>query len=486
MPFKWKCVNSSYLVPKSETNDSEDSGVSGIGVQSVSNFERNTSTFKEQECSVITDSTKCDTKNGITAGELCGYSGSNETYSSMPSSQLLPVTAEQTETYIKQEPVEDTENNGTSNDSGVYVGMKCEVLYKDTDVSGFGGQSISKFERNTSIFKEQQCSEITDLTECDTKNEITAGELCGYSGSNETYSSMPSSLLLPVNAEQTETYIKQEPVEDTENNGPSNDSGLYVGVKCEVLYKDTVHNSAEKNIPVSVAQCCDNEQEYHAKLNKSIKCDKYFDTTSDLSKHMMDSLAHSSNLGKQMVVHNVGKPHSCTECDKSFRYLCHLRKHMLIHSGVKYSCTECDKSFQNLSNLRRHMVTHSGEKAHSCTECDKSFQNLSSLRRHIVTHSGEKSHMCTECDKSFGQLSNLRNHMLIHTGEKPYSCTKCDKSFQRLFNLRRHILTHSGEKPHSCTECDKSFGQLCHLRRHMLIHSDEKPHGCTECNESTH
>ena len=498
MSFKWKCINPSYLVPKNEADDNEQTNVSCIGVPSVSNFEGNTPIFKEQQGSGITDLPDCDTKNGITAGELCGYSGSNKTYDGMPSSLLLPVNAEQTETYIKQEPVEDTENNGTTNNCGVYVGMKCEVLYKETGVSGFGGQSASNFERNTSVFKAQQCSEITNLPECDTKNGITMGELCGYTGSNKSYDSIPSSQLLPVNAEQTETYIKQEPVEDTENNSTSKDCGVSVCVKHEVLYKDTGDNSAEESmsaVPEPEHSSPDSEKEYISKENRCIRCAIYFNTKSDLTEHLIDShtnmkmlcirsYACSGKLGKHTVGHIKKKTYSCTEWHKSFESMSVVERHLLTHTDERpYSCAECNKCFKSLSHLKGHILTHSEEKPFSCTECTKSFELLTSLNNHLLIHTNEKQHSCTECDKSFKYLCHLRKHMLIHSGKKSYSCTKCDKSFAQMSSLRRHRLTHN-EKSYSCTICDKSFPNLFLLRKHKSTHSEEKPHSYTEYNKS--
>ena len=244
MPFKWKCINSSYLVLKGEKKDNEDTGVSGIK-------------------------------------KLKNEADDNE----------------------------------------------------QTDVSGIGVQSVSNFEANTPILKELQCSGITDLQECDTKNGITAWELCGSTVNNESYDSMLSSQLFTVDTEETETYIKQEPVEDTENKSTSNDCGVSAGVKCAVFYKDTGDNSAEKGISVMQKhehRSCDSEKEYISIVNQCIQCTKCFDTTSDLINHLIDS-----HTDKKIL------------CIRSHGYSGKLTKHPRATSRKRFTVA------QNGTNLSR-------------------------------------------------------------------------------------------------------------------------------------
>ena len=102
------------------------------------------------------------------------------------------------------------------------------------------------------------------------------------------------------------------------------------------------------------------------------------------------------------------------------------------------------------------MLTHSGVKAHSCSECEKSFCQVGHLRRHMITHTGEKVHKCEECGDSFGQAGSLKRHKLIHSGEKPHKCTQCDYATAQTGYLRDHIKTHSTEKPNQCNWCEFS------------------------------
>ena len=114
----------------------------------------------------------------------------------------------------------------------------------------------------------------------------------------------------------------------------------------------------------------------------------------------------------------------------------------------KNCCTQCEKSFGRTKYLKRHMLIHSGVKAFSCSECEKSFGRAGGLQRHMVTHTGEKIHKCAECGNTFGQGGDLKKHMLIHSGVRAHTCSECEKSFVEAGNLRKHMTTHTGERVH--------------------------------------
>ena len=61
-------------------------------------------------------------------------------------------------------------------------------------------------------------------------------------------------------------------------------------------------------------------------------------------------------------------------------------------------------------------------KQHACPKYDQRFTQTCHLKRHMLIHTGYEEHACPECDQRFAQVGTLTIHMLTHTGEQPYAC----------------------------------------------------------------
>ncbi|XP_062840527.1 zinc finger protein 777 [Anolis carolinensis] len=144
-----------------------------------------------------------------------------------------------------------------------------------------------------------------------------------------------------------------------------------------------------------------------------------------------------------------------------------------------YPCPECERCFPHPSSLSKHRLWHSGERPHTCGECQKSFRLKINLHLHQRSHAASSSaakagsYICGECGRGFNHHSNFLRHQMIHTGERPYSCAECGKTFIRKEHLATHRRLHTGERPYRCALCQKSFTRKQHLVGHQRLHEAE-------------
>ncbi|XP_046408391.1 zinc finger protein 883-like isoform X2 [Ischnura elegans] len=80
-----------------------------------------------------------------------------------------------------------------------------------------------------------------------------------------------------------------------------------------------------------------------------------------------------------------------------------------------------------------------------CTFCEKTFLRTDQLKKHLMVHGGIKPHACTLCSRRFTEKGNLSKHMKTHAYEKPYPCKYCEKAYTQKKNLERHLLTHQDD-----------------------------------------
>lgn len=114
-------------------------------------------------------------------------------------------------------------------------------------------------------------------------------------------------------------------------------------------------------------------------------------------------------------------------------------------SNKRFRCTfpHCNKTFDRQRSLKYHSITHAPP-IYACEVCKKAFVTMPKLKRHMLIHDGIRPFKCTEpgCGKGFTTNSNLNVHRRQHTGEKPFSCSVCGRQFAHHSHAKAHLKVH--------------------------------------------
>ena len=77
----------------------------------------------------------------------------------------------------------------------------------------------------------------------------------------------------------------------------------------------------------------------------------------------------------------------CEICDKGFFKLEHLKKHMLLHTGLKpFACTICAYRCNQKSNLNKHMKIHAKHINENSNESQKKRKRRKRKSKEIKAH----------------------------------------------------------------------------------------------------
>lgn len=147
----------------------------------------------------------------------------------------------------------------------------------------------------------------------------------------------------------------------------------------------------------------------------------------------------------------------------------HMRKNGTVEANetLWYFCDQCGKKLTSQDLLNKHYEKmHLGiRKDFPCKQCDKVFKGLRPLRKHIgMEHDKETEHPCHVCGKIFSYRDALTGHLSAVHPKKMWECEECGKELKTETSLKSHKRIHTGENPYKCPFCDytcKSSGTLC-------------------------
>ncbi|KAK7083479.1 hypothetical protein SK128_007941, partial [Halocaridina rubra] len=170
----------------------------------------------------------------------------------------------------------------------------------------------------------------------------------------------------------------------------------YVCSVCDKAFKYEKHYSSHLSTHDGEEPCycvvcrkefpCRSDLSIHMLVHKNMDvfecfvCSKAFRKFDDYKRHMQ---AHS---GK--------RPYKCEECGDSFKSKTALKYHLMLHTNEKpFTCDVCGCGHRTKSHLKSHMISH-GTKRHTCSICDKTFKYKCNHTRHMKAHVQKEDKIC--------------------------------------------------------------------------------------------
>ncbi|CAH0596932.1 unnamed protein product [Chrysodeixis includens] len=225
------------------------------------------------------------------------------------------------------------------------------------------------------------------------------------------------------------------------------------------------------------------------------------------------TFANPNNLKRHMMIHSGIREFECDICFKRFHQKITMQTHRLTHMNP-FSCNQCDKTFESkvaltshkesdecskskvikvkeelMKTVKQEITTNLGKLlGYACSLCKKMFSVESALEQHI-----ESSHivdptelLCSECGEVLPSKKDIQSHILTHKNlkvknAKRFECSICGKGCSSQAMLLMHERVHTNERPFPCQLCSLRFKTKTHLRTHQLTHTREKKFGCSVC-----
>uniref|UniRef100_A0A8D8XL12 Zinc finger protein 26 n=1 Tax=Cacopsylla melanoneura TaxID=428564 RepID=A0A8D8XL12_9HEMI len=259
----------------------------------------------------------------------------------------------------------------------------------------------------------------------------------------------------------------------------------HVCFKCDLKFEDCsnlwTHIYSEHKTSTNQVQCnlC------------PASCSQDFRQPSLLIRHMKRShkkklvLVDEAKMLRQKcrVVEDGKERFQCPYCAQRLGSFWGLKEHIHIHTGEKsHTCTICQKKFRFKTRLNTHYKSvHENMRKHQCVYCGHTFNEKSNLNVHMRIHTGEKKYVCEQCGASFAQWAGLYNHKFTHKDSK-FPCTHCERAYSLPSDLQKHIKTHTENRVYVCDVCGKVFKTAKNMRRHTKIHISDRQFICGVCN----
>lgn len=227
----------------------------------------------------------------------------------------------------------------------------------------------------------------------------------------------------------------------------------------------------------------------------------------------LKTFANPNNLKRHMMIHSGVREFECDVCFKRFHQKITMQTHRLTHVNP-FACNQCDQTFESKTDLTEHkesdectkskfirvkeelmktvkqeITTNMGKLlGYACSLCKKMFSVESALEQHVEsTHIFDPADLiCPECSQVLPSKKDMQMHIQTHKNSrlknvKRFECSICGKGCSSQAMLVMHERVHTNERPFPCQLCCLRFKTKTHLRTHQLTHTREKKFGCSVC-----
>jgi KRAB domain-containing zinc finger protein len=167
----------------------------------------------------------------------------------------------------------------------------------------------------------------------------------------------------------------------------------------------------------------------HAKIvHPCDRCGKTFSCAQTLRVHQRN--AHSER--PQLICHRCALDAGTCKCSASGQAAAAANKEDLVQ------CPLCEKRlFARRMAGHLHYHRQSSLRPYICQQCSKTFTHAASLKRHALLHVGVKQFTCEQCGKQFYQKAAYETHCRSHTEER-LACRGCGRLFLTQYLLNFH------------------------------------------------
>ena len=171
---------------------------------------------------------------------------------------------------------------------------------------------------------------------------------------------------------------------------------------------------------------------------------------------------------KRKMTHHVSFCKECPTCQKVFKSMLELRKHIKDSNTCGAKCDVCGINFVSGIKLKIHMVNcHMGQARQrskskkACPICHETFHDWKAIRAHQKHKCGFKCEICGEIKPNMQVLNIHRREQHLTN----YMCELCGTVFRTRYGLEQHKDRATCTR--SCEICGK---RVLQLKTHMRIH----------------